>query len=443
MPLRIALCGLGTAAERAHLPALTPFTATGQAVIVGISDLSAPRRQRAAELLPDALVVADHTALLDATLPDLLIVATPPSAHMAAIEAAMERDLHVVCEKPLGLSAEDCNRLQHLHQRHPNLALATVHQYAHAPAWQSLARMASAAVHHDETWGMRISVERSGTDPLSADGWRSSPGAEGGILGDHAVHYLALCSKLAPKVSIVDCSHDGCSGHETAHVQLAAGHGRIDIDVSCAGEVRRNRIRLERPEKRLDLTWEDDMLGVSRSKRPGSCRKVGSLSDRDFVNSLYTPFYRDVIRNLGSDDWRQTRCEETLQVARMLSLTLAGAHADATAESSWVGDLRALSRAVLLAFADLGIYLGSARNRLILKARSLDPLDPQQFVRFVDLCIEACLITPEAAGNLRLSPTEARRLALSLDGHTPVPEEQANAWADLLHQNVQLGAATT
>jgi hypothetical protein len=94
-----------------------------------------------------------------------------------------------------------------------------------------------------------------------------------------------------------------------------------------------------------------------------------------------------------------------------------------------VDDLRDLARAVLLAFADLGVFLPSNRERLIRKMRFLDPLDPDQLVEFLDLCIEAGLIDDAEAGRLRLDPAEARRLAVSMDGHSPVPDDQATAWA--------------
>lgn len=97
-----------------------------------------------------------------------------------------------------------------------------------------------------------------------------------------------------------------------------------------------------------------------------------------------------------------------------------------------MSDLRTLARAVLLAFADLGIYLPSPRELVLLKSRRLDPLDPTELEEFLDLCIAAELVTPEDAGRLRLAPLEAKRLALSLDGHTPVPEDQATDWAELL-----------
>jgi hypothetical protein len=98
-----------------------------------------------------------------------------------------------------------------------------------------------------------------------------------------------------------------------------------------------------------------------------------------------------------------------------------------------VDDLRDLARAVLLAFADLGVYLPSNRERLIRKMRFLDPLDPGQLGPFLNLCIEAGLIHDRDAGRLRLDRAEAQRLAVSMDGHSPVPDDQARAWARRLN----------
>jgi hypothetical protein len=89
-----------------------------------------------------------------------------------------------------------------------------------------------------------------------------------------------------------------------------------------------------------------------------------------------------------------------------------------------VDELRDLARAVLLAFADLGVFLPSNRERLIRKMRFLDSLDPGQLVDFLDVCID-----DGEVGRLRLDGVEARRLAVSMDGHSPVPDDQAHAWA--------------
>jgi predicted dehydrogenase len=49
-------------------------------------------------------VYDDLSAMLDATRPDLLDIITPPETHLAAICAAAERGIDVICQKPFCLS---------------------------------------------------------------------------------------------------------------------------------------------------------------------------------------------------------------------------------------------------------------------------------------------------------------------------------------------------
>ncbi len=121
-----------------------------------------------------------------------------------------------------------CAVLRALAAAHPDLALATVHQYRFAPPWRWIARAAAGAVSGGEPFSLHVEVERPGTDPLSAGGWRADPEHEGGILGDHAVHYLALFELLDAGCDVVSCHREGPGGREVAAVEVrigAAGHG--------------------------------------------------------------------------------------------------------------------------------------------------------------------------------------------------------------------------
>ena len=53
----------------------------------------------------------DWRAAIDDLLPDIVVVATPAEPHREMVEYAAERGAHVVCEKPLGLSADDGRRM--------------------------------------------------------------------------------------------------------------------------------------------------------------------------------------------------------------------------------------------------------------------------------------------------------------------------------------------
>jgi len=328
MPVAIGLCGLGTAAERAHLPALTRAEETGAAVVAGVCDPEPSRRRLFLDRAREAREFGDVVSLLSGAPLDVLVVASPPSAHLPAITAALERGVDVLCEKPMGINRGDLELLRGLHARFPERLIAPVHQYRFAPAWRVFSRALAVAEQRGAPFRLDVAVERPGTDPLSASGWRSDPEHEGGILGDHAVHYLALCWLAQPTARVVACTRSGGGGSETASVELALGCGRAVISVSYAGAARRNRVALDVPSAGFHLDWQDDALTVTRRGGPGSVRRVGALSARQFVNDLYAPLYDVLLARLDDAGWRARRTAETLGVAQLLADSLALASTD-------------------------------------------------------------------------------------------------------------------
>ena len=320
MPLRIALVGIGSAASRAHLPILSEAEAAGRVTLVGICDPDPARRQAVAAGHPGTRSFADNETMLDATAPDLLVIATPPSAHLDEMESAAMRGIHVLCEKPLGLNDRDVEALRGLAATHPDLALATVHQYRYAAPWRWMARAIAGALRVDEPFTLRVGVERPGTDPLAASGWRTDPEREGGILGDHAVHYLALLTLLDPGCAVLACHREGPGGREVASVDATLGNaGRAHIDVSYAGDHRSNVLRLDRAAQCLEIAWEDAVFAVVHNGRPSPPRAVDSLSDRAVVNALYAPMYDELIGGLAVPRWRTEATDATIRAAALLA----------------------------------------------------------------------------------------------------------------------------
>jgi predicted dehydrogenase len=321
--MKVAVCGLGSAAQRAHLPALAEAAAAGKATVVGVCDPDPERRTQVATSLPEAAAYPDVVELLDGCAPDLLVIASPPSAHLAAIEAAGQRDVDVLCEKPLGIGSGDVDELGEIVARHPRLLLATMHQYHHAPAWRRLAGEVAPLIAAGRSLTLGVDVERPGTDPLSAGGWRARGDREGGILGDHAVHYLALCWLLDADCRVLDCSRTGEPGRETAQVALRLGTAATaSIRVSYRGEARHNFIAAATPDGRLDVRWADGELSVASDGGGPEYQRVGALSDRQFVNDLYRDHYADLLARRGDPQWRRERVQETLGVAALLDACL-------------------------------------------------------------------------------------------------------------------------
>jgi len=109
-PLRGGIVGYGFIAEHGHVPAYESFARDDCAFeIAAVADGCAARLEAAREALPHARLYRNHTEMLDAerTRLDFVDVTTPPCDHAAIAHAALDRGLHVLCEKPLATRRDD------------------------------------------------------------------------------------------------------------------------------------------------------------------------------------------------------------------------------------------------------------------------------------------------------------------------------------------------
>jgi predicted dehydrogenase len=82
--------------------------------LTAVSDTNPERTAAALSLAPDAVLFDDSMAMLDCGLLDLVVISTPPNSHYAWAKAALERGIHVILEKPMALSTEQCDELMAL-----------------------------------------------------------------------------------------------------------------------------------------------------------------------------------------------------------------------------------------------------------------------------------------------------------------------------------------
>lgn len=103
---RGGIVGFGFIAEKGHLPA---YLRSDQLEIVSVADVCPARREAAAKALPGARIYESGEALVrDGQRElDFVDITTPPYAHATVARAALEAGLHVMCEKPLAITAED------------------------------------------------------------------------------------------------------------------------------------------------------------------------------------------------------------------------------------------------------------------------------------------------------------------------------------------------
>jgi scyllo-inositol 2-dehydrogenase (NADP+) len=134
--------------------------------------------------------VKDYDALLERDDLDAVVIATPTSAHYPMVKRALDRGLHVFCEKPLTLDAAQSTELADLARSkglHAQVGYHNRFVAAFAEAKRLLDAGAIGDVRHAqaEAYGPVVLRSKGGT-------WRSRRADGGGCLYDYAAHPLDL-----------------------------------------------------------------------------------------------------------------------------------------------------------------------------------------------------------------------------------------------------------
>src|SRR5437667_3040119 len=107
--LRGAIIGFGNIAIQGHVPA---WRRRRDVEIVGAADIRPVQRAALETYLPGARWYDSSEELLADARLDFVDISTPPSSHAPLIRRALERGLHVLCEKPLVHALDDVDALR-------------------------------------------------------------------------------------------------------------------------------------------------------------------------------------------------------------------------------------------------------------------------------------------------------------------------------------------
>lgn len=107
-PFRVAVAGVGSFTQRVLVPGLL---ATPAVEVVGIFGPTRPKLDEAAARLGISRAFDNYRAMLDASRPDAVVIATPNDLHAPMALDAIARGHHVLCEKPLGISLAEAEAM--------------------------------------------------------------------------------------------------------------------------------------------------------------------------------------------------------------------------------------------------------------------------------------------------------------------------------------------
>ena len=82
--------------------------------LYGILCRNKPGQQAIRETMPEVIIFPDEESMFaDSEMFDALIITTPHKEHVRVVKKAQEAGLHILCEKPLGITAKECETLSY------------------------------------------------------------------------------------------------------------------------------------------------------------------------------------------------------------------------------------------------------------------------------------------------------------------------------------------
>jgi predicted dehydrogenase len=192
--MAIGLVGCGRMGRR-HLSAYQALARAGLRGprVAAVCDPIPAAAQAAADLAQAFLgerpaVFTDHETLIAAGAVDALDVATDPSTHHRIVVPALDAGLHVICEKPLGVTVRACHAMLDAARR-SGAVLATAENYRRDPG----NRLARAVIAAGLLGEIQLMTETNvgGDDGVILSPWRHLR-EYGSIALDMGVHYTDI-----------------------------------------------------------------------------------------------------------------------------------------------------------------------------------------------------------------------------------------------------------
>jgi predicted dehydrogenase len=144
---------------------------------------------------------------------DVVAIVTPNHLHAPVATAFLEVGIHVICDKPLGMSLAEGRALATLARRH-NKLFALTHTYTGYPMVRQARAMVEAGeigelrlvqVEYSQDW-LAASIATGAADNWKNDPLRAGPGGTLSDVGTHAYHLAQFVSGQKPSSLLAELS---------------------------------------------------------------------------------------------------------------------------------------------------------------------------------------------------------------------------------------------
>ncbi len=270
-PVKVGIIGCGRVTQSWHLPALkgSPF-----AEVIAVSDINHNTLKQVADKYHIKNRYADFLMLLENPEVEAVAVSLPVSLHVKAAVAALKTGKHVLIEKPLALSMDECNELIALASQSSAVSMAGLYM-----RWHRLVKKARKVVQSGALGKIRLvrtvftDAERYSDDAAS---WKNKRSQGGGTLFGMAVHHFDMLRFLLQEdfYEIFAVSQSEHSDDDASSVVTKMNSGIMSESLFSKGAGAKHEVEIYGEDGRLKISLYrfDGLQFTPNSRMPGDAR---------------------------------------------------------------------------------------------------------------------------------------------------------------------------
>lgn len=235
--VRVGLLGAGNFARRVLIPAMRQSSTE----LAGVCAANGVSAQSVAKKFGFAFCATDEEQIYADDSINTVVIATRHNLHAPQVIRSLKRGKHVFCEKPLCLTEEELDAIQHAYANAASCRLMVGFNRRFAPMVQQ-ARTFLAQADGPFTMHYRVNA-----GPLPADHWVNDPEEGGGRIHSEVCHFVDLLSFICASSPIsVQAKGASSSGGQDVTAMIEFADGSIgSITYVCSGDRSFSKERVE------------------------------------------------------------------------------------------------------------------------------------------------------------------------------------------------------
>jgi predicted dehydrogenase len=286
--VRLGIIGLGAQGSM-----YATFIADGRVpgmAIGAIADTDPAKREVATQRFPGVPFYDDHLSMMDSGDVDAIITCVPHFLHPEMAIDGLERDLHILVEKPAGVYSAQVARMNEVAAGKPELRFAVMFNQRNNPLYQRIKQIVDAGEIGRiirSNWIITTWWRPQGYYDQST--WRATWGGEGGgVLVNQAPHQLDLWQWI-------------CGVPQSVFAKVSYG---LQRDIAVEDEV---TVLADFGDGATGVfvTATHDLVGTDRLEIQGDAGKIVVDGSRTAVVTRLNRPERELSESMGIDDVRR------------------------------------------------------------------------------------------------------------------------------------------